>query len=164
MKNKLPPHAEPEVLTLSKNRARLRGYSYSYLHHLRRFAAHAAAKPDWKPKPFLASKNPDRWAALTEFNHSRDGDYFPMLQVKVNGEPKPRFYIKTTDVKGGALETDTARRIALRIPIDEQRPAFGHRKTGSEVDGRGGLANAALLICNCDDASHGSSTAEEGSA
>ena len=58
VKNKLPRHVEPEVLTLSKNRARLRGYSYSYLHHLRRFAAHAAAKPDWKPKPFPASKNP----------------------------------------------------------------------------------------------------------
>ncbi len=45
VKNELPPHVEPEVLTLSKNRARMRAYPYSYLHHLRRFAAHAVAKP-----------------------------------------------------------------------------------------------------------------------
>jgi hypothetical protein len=58
--NNLPSHVEPEVLTLSKNRAQLRGYSYSYLHHLRRFAAHAIADPDWKPTLCPPGENPAR--------------------------------------------------------------------------------------------------------
>ena len=56
--NNLPPHVEPEVLELSRNRAWLLSYSYSYLHHLRRFAAHAVAKPNWKPRPCPPGENP----------------------------------------------------------------------------------------------------------
>jgi hypothetical protein len=57
-KNKLPAHDEPDTLPPLRSRAAIQGYPYSFLHHLRRFAAHAKAKPKWKPKPFPESADP----------------------------------------------------------------------------------------------------------
>jgi len=57
-KEKLPAHDEPETLPPLRSRAAICGYPYSFLHHLRRFAAHAKTKPKWKPKPFPESKDP----------------------------------------------------------------------------------------------------------
>lgn len=56
--NKLPPHREPENLPPLDNRASTLGYPYSFLHHLRRIAAHAAEKPGWVAKPFPESADP----------------------------------------------------------------------------------------------------------
>lgn len=56
--NGLPAHAEPEALPPLRSRAPLDSYPYSFLHHLRRFAAHARANPKWKPKPFPKSADP----------------------------------------------------------------------------------------------------------
>jgi hypothetical protein len=56
--NKLPPHREPESLPLLENRASILSYPYSFLHYLRRVAAHAAAKPGWTAKPFPDSSDP----------------------------------------------------------------------------------------------------------
>jgi hypothetical protein len=56
--NKLPPHGEPESLDPLDNRASLLSYPYSFLHHLRRVAAHAAEKPGWIAKPFPEASDP----------------------------------------------------------------------------------------------------------
>jgi hypothetical protein len=56
--NGLPAHREPETLPPSRNRAFMRGYPYSFLHHLRRFYAHAKARPRWKPEPCPESLDP----------------------------------------------------------------------------------------------------------
>lgn len=56
--NNLPVYIEPEALPPLENRASLCSYPYSFLHHLRRFAAHAATKPKWAPKPFPKSQDP----------------------------------------------------------------------------------------------------------
>ena len=56
--NNLPPHTEPENLPPLHSRASILSYPYSFLHYLRRFAAHAARKPRWTPKPFPESDDP----------------------------------------------------------------------------------------------------------
>jgi hypothetical protein len=56
--HKLPPHDEPERLPPLDNRAALGSYPYSFLHHLRRVAAHAAEYPGRVAKPFPESSDP----------------------------------------------------------------------------------------------------------
>jgi hypothetical protein len=51
-----------------------------------------------------------------------------------------------------ALDADAARRVALRIGIDEQRFAFGRGKRCGEVYGGRGFADAALLVRDRDNA------------
>ena len=53
-----------------------------------------------------------------------------------------------------ALEADAAGEIALRIGIDEQDALVGQGEGRAEVDGGGGLADAAFLICDREDLSH----------
>ena len=47
------------------------------------------------------------------------------------------------------------RRVALRVEIDQQHAAPGSGERGRQVDGRRRLADATLLVCDCDDAMHG---------
>lgn len=54
----LSEHREPESLPRLDNRSSLLGYPYSFLHHLRRAAAHVAEKPGWLATPFPESANP----------------------------------------------------------------------------------------------------------
>ena len=51
------------------------------------------------------------------------------------------------------FEPDAACEIALRIDVDQQHPTAGERDRGGQVDGGGGLSDAALLIGDGDDAS-----------
>ncbi len=46
-----PPHQEPERLPSMQDRSKLHGFSYSYLHHLRRICARTIDNPDWIPMP-----------------------------------------------------------------------------------------------------------------
>lgn len=46
-----PQHHEPERLPPMQNRSKLNGFSYSYLHHLRRIYARTIDNPDWIPTP-----------------------------------------------------------------------------------------------------------------
>lgn len=62
----LPAHAEPERLPPLHSRARERGFSYSFLHYLRRVAAHAAEDPDWVATPLPDGEDPARDAVLAE--------------------------------------------------------------------------------------------------
>ncbi len=46
-------------------------------------------------------------------------------------------------------------RVALRIEIDQQHSTLGGGQRGSKVHSGSGLADAALLVGDSDDASHG---------
>jgi hypothetical protein len=52
------------------------------------------------------------------------------------------------------MHADTARRVALRVGVDEQRALLGDGERGGEIDRRRRLADAALLIGNRDDSGH----------
>ena len=46
---------------------------------------------------------------------------------------------------------DAAGQVALRVDVDEQHAPIGEGERGRQVDGRGGLADAALLVGDGDD-------------
>lgn len=60
----LPRHDEPTVLPELVDRAPLDGFPYSFVHYLRRVAAHALERPDSKAVPFPESADPTEDAAL----------------------------------------------------------------------------------------------------
>ena len=51
-------------------------------------------------------------------------------------------------------EPETTREIRLRIEIDQEYLLVAHRQRCREIDGRGRLADAALLIGDCDNPAH----------
>ncbi len=51
-----------------------------------------------------------------------------------------------------AVDAETGGGVALRIEIDDQHPLADRRKRGAEIDRGGGLANAALLVGQRQDA------------
>ena len=51
-------------------------------------------------------------------------------------------------------ESEGAGGISLGIAIDDESALFGGGERGAEIDGGGGFAYSAFLICNSDDASH----------
>jgi hypothetical protein len=53
-----------------------------------------------------------------------------------------------------ARVTHARRRVALRIEVDQQHAMATRRDRRGEVDRRGCLAHAALLVGDCDDACH----------
>ena len=53
-----------------------------------------------------------------------------------------------------AFEADAAREVALRVDVDEEDALVGEGEGGAEVDGGGGLADAAFLVCDGEDSSH----------
>src|SRR5687768_2289063 len=54
-----------------------------------------------------------------------------------------------------AVDTDTARRVTLRIAIDEQSPLLGRSQAGSEVDCRRRFPDPAFLIRYSYNSAHG---------
>ena len=53
-----------------------------------------------------------------------------------------------------ALLADAAGRVALGIAIDEQHALVGEGERGGQIDRRGGLSDATLLVCDGDNLSH----------
>src|SRR5690606_12118000 len=53
-----------------------------------------------------------------------------------------------------ALDADPAGRVALRIHVDHERAPLGDSQAGAQIDGGRGLANAAFLVRDGDDAGH----------
>jgi hypothetical protein len=47
---------------------------------------------------------------------------------------------------GLAIDAKASRRVALRVEIDDQHMLAGRGHGRAEIDGGGGLANAALLV------------------
>jgi hypothetical protein len=56
--NNLPEHHEPEKLSEIGKRRYGGGFPYSYLHYLRRVAAHSFQDENWKASPFPESEDP----------------------------------------------------------------------------------------------------------
>jgi hypothetical protein len=54
--NGLPTHLEPEILNISSRTSW--GFSYSWIHHLRRFYARSIDDPDWIPTPTPSDEDP----------------------------------------------------------------------------------------------------------
>ena len=54
-------------------------------------------------------------------------------------------------LSGALLEAEAAGRVALRIEVHEQRRVAAEREPGRKIDGRRGLADAALLVRDGDD-------------
>lgn len=96
--NNLPPHHEPESLPPLDSRASIRGYPYSFLHYLRRVAAHVAEKPGWKAEPFPDASDPANDPLLAKHysyikNHllchsDCEGFYLPILFEEVIGDDR----------------------------------------------------------------------------
>lgn len=92
--NNLEPHNEPEEM---ENEAlQFGGFPYSFLHHLRRFLAHAWENEDdenWKPKPFSPNEDPGVDSVLEDhysymeshlLTHSdAEGFYLPVKMPEV---------------------------------------------------------------------------------
>ena len=57
-------------------------------------------------------------------------------------------------VGGAALHAEARRQVGLRVEVDEEDALVGEGEGGGEVDGGGGLADAALLVRDCDDLAH----------
>ena len=56
--NGLPTHTEPTELPPAVRRDPISSFPYSFLHHLRRAYAHAAADPLWRASPFPPDADP----------------------------------------------------------------------------------------------------------
>ena len=98
--NNLPPHDEPEVLGSLDNRVPILGYPYSFLHYLRRIAAHVSEHPGWQAEAFPDSDDPaadpvvDKHSALMRSHllcHSDcEGFYLPMQFQEIIFDDKNR--------------------------------------------------------------------------
>ena len=62
----IEPFAEPEDLSGLKSRAQCVGFSYSYLHYLRRFYAHITTFPEKTPEPVAEGTDPAQDSDLQE--------------------------------------------------------------------------------------------------
>ena len=49
-----------------------------------------------------------------------------------------------------AAEADAAGEVGLGVDVDQEDAALGQRERRGEVDGRGGLPDATLLVGDCD--------------
>lgn len=103
----LPPHQEPESFEEPlQSRATLNAFPYSWLHYLRRFAAHVMRDPKWVPYPVEPGEDPAADVVLRQMYrqmashllcHSDSEGYY----VPLDFEPvllDPNFKIR-----GGAL-------------------------------------------------------------
>jgi hypothetical protein len=124
--NKLPTHREPESLAKLNNRASILSYPYSFLHQLRRVAAHAAEKPGWVAKPFPETEDPsadpvvDEQSAYLESHllcHSDcEGFYLPIEFKEPIGDDQNR-------IPGGILGSS----VILQKELVAVAPALGIR-------------------------------------
>lgn len=105
--NNHPAHTEPEDLPALQSRAALESYPYSFLHYLRRFAAHASEHPNWTPKPFPKSEDPaddpvvERAAAMFDSHllcHSDCEGFYVPIEFD-----SPLFSLGKDPVPGGML-------------------------------------------------------------
>ena len=128
----LPAHVEPENLPQLNNRAKHSGYPYSFLHYLRRFAAHVSANPQWQPVPFPEHEDPAEDAVVADESsnfashllcHSDcEGFYVPI------DFPEPLFD-QSEEVAGGIVGSSQA---LLRELIDIAAP-LGISLVGKEL-------------------------------
>ncbi len=142
--NKLPMHHEPENLPTLDNRASILSYPYSFLHYLRRVAAHVAENPRWEARPFPDSSVPaadplvDKHSLSMESHllcHSDcEGFYLPIEFDDVIVDDEGR-------IPGGMLGSS----FALRKELEAVAPALGIRlTTGKLSDDEAGKINSEV--------------------
>src|SRR6266545_475314 len=92
----------------------------------------------------LCSREVDRGRGASEVRDTSDGlcrlgqvDFAEQALVHTVGS-------------GAVLDTETGRRVALGVQVDDQHPAAVQRQRYREVHRRGGLADAALLVGDAD--------------
>src|SRR5439155_19640297 len=78
----------------------------------------------------------------------------PMRQARLRERPAVEQRIVQRVPEAVAFDADAASRIRLRVGVDEQRLALGSGEGRGDVDRGRGLADAALLVGNGDDARH----------
>lgn len=103
----LPPHKEPESFDEPlKSRASLTSFPYSWLHYLRRFAAHVMRDPRWVPYPIEPGEDPADDVVLRQMyrqmkshllcHSDSEGYYFPVDFEDLFLDPSHR-------IRGGVL-------------------------------------------------------------
>jgi hypothetical protein len=128
----LPQHREPESLPPLDNRAALLSYPYSFLHHLRRVAAHVAEKPGWVAKPFpdsadaaadpLVDKHTARMESHLLCHSDCEGFYLPIPFKEIISDDQDR-------IPGGMLGSS----IALQRELSAVAAALGIRLENGEL-------------------------------
>jgi len=84
------------------------------------------------------------------FDAGRDDERARIEGVEVAGEG----VVDGAAGTGVAAEADAAREVALWVDVDDEDALVGEGERGREVDGRRGLADAALLVCDSQHARH----------
>jgi hypothetical protein len=126
--NGLPPHHEPENMPPLVNRQVLGSFPYSFLHQLRRIAAHADEYPGWVAVPFpefddpasdpLVEKHTARMESHLLCHSDCEGFYIPIPFTEIlfdhSEEPIPGEYLGSSFVLLEEL-CDVAR--SLRIAL-----------------------------------------------
>ena len=122
--NGLPAHQEPTELPPSIRRDQISGFPYSFLHHLRRAYAHAAADPLWRASPFPPDADPTEDPVLQAesemfdshllFHSDAEGYYVPIDFEDVLTDETP-------EMDGGLLGSTQA----LQRELTEVAPALG---------------------------------------
>lgn len=115
-------HEEPESFERSiKLRATVTSFPYSWLHNLRRFAAHVMRDPRWVPSPLEPGEDPAADPVLHQMyrglsshllcHSDREGYYIPQVFEKPFLDPSHR-------LRGGTLGSSQKLREELLLLID----------------------------------------------
>jgi len=94
------------------------------------------------------------------------GTRHEVKEWELNRRPHSRFgipaihehVIDRDPLVGSRRKAESARRVPLRIQIDDQCPSLGHRDSGAQIYGGRGLTHAALLVGDGNDAGHANET------
>ena len=82
------------------------------------------------------------------------GDELEILKARRPGDLRNRSAVEEVVARDAVrLLTEPGSGVRLRVEVDEQRPLTGLREARCEVDRGRGLADAALLVRQCDDSS-----------
>ena len=87
--------------------------------------------------------------------HGGGRDMQPRHRGRHHGIAQRRFadqHVVGRDVAAAAVDAEAGGGVALRIEVDDQHPLADRGQRGAEIDRRGGLADAALLVGERNDA------------
>lgn len=125
----LEPHKEPEKFSGSlKTRASLTSFPYSWLHYLRRFAAHVMRDPKWVPYPIEPGEDPADDPVLHQMyrrlsshllcHSDSEGYYIPQDFEELILDPKH-------EIRGGVLGSSQRLQEELLLLADPLEIAVG---------------------------------------
>jgi hypothetical protein len=126
----LPLHQEPVALPELDSRTPVLGYPYSFLHYLRRAAAHAFADPSWRAEPLPEGQDPAQDPVLQARYELMDSHL--LCHSDVEGYYLPQdfpdvLFTQDEAVPGGMIGSSPR----LMAELVEIAPALGIRLTGT---------------------------------